>query len=160
MRAALLLPAALALSACDGMKMNAIEVAKIDAKAGAGEDAVEFKFPTRAPGMWRHIATFSGTNERKIDKRCFPEAQRIDVALDIPPAGAMEDCSTGSTWRSNSLTVEHHCQAGRQRMDAVTTITGDFETYYLMESKIDLNPEWQGLNYLTITTSAERIGDC
>jgi hypothetical protein len=157
------LTAAFAAAGCDvKMNSNAAAVAEINANAGASTwpEPQVFEFPTRAAGKWRTVSTLKGDADRKTTTNCHRFDQRIDEALQFTPIDALRNCATSMHWSSKKLIVEHTCNNGSQKVDARTTVHGNFKTSYTMETMVNFRPAFRGDSHASIITTAERIGDC
>lgn len=152
--------AALGAGGCDPMTSNAAMAAQITANAGPGPDAKVFEFPTRAAGKWRTVSTLKGDAGRTTKTSCYRVDQRIDQALEFTPIDALRNCGTSMHWSSKKLIVEHTCNNGNQKVEARTTVHGNFKTSYTMETMVNFRPAFRGDDHASIITTAERIGDC
>ena len=166
--------AAIATSACEFRTAADVE-AELEAHYGligsvdpdiagvnlAAAEAEEFQFITIAPGAWRSTHSTNGKADRDTRQRCHRYPRRVDQALDLTPIWQMtKDCKVKTSWTSGTYAIDYACDDGKQRLNARATVTGDFSKRYMVETKISFSPARRGMGQMSMTTTAERIGDC
>lgn len=169
-----IIAAALACASCEFRTASDIE-AELEAHYGtiaaidpdlmgvnrAAAEVEEFQFIAIEPGSWRSTTTVSGSKSRDTRQRCHRYPRRIDQALDLTPIWSMtKDCRIKTSWTSGTYAIDYACDDGRQKMNARATVTGDFAKRYIVETKISMSPARRGVSTMSMTTTAERTGDC
>lgn len=166
--------AAVATSACEFRTAADLE-AELDAHYGmiaavdpditgvnaAAAEAEEFQFIAIQPGAWRATHSVNGEASRDTRQRCHRYPRRIDQALDLTPIWSMtKDCKIKTSWTSGTYAIDYACDDGKQRLTANARVTGDFARRYVVETRISLSPARRGVSSISMTTTAERVGDC
>ncbi len=165
--------AAIAVSACEFRTAADLE-AELEAhygKIGAVDDNLDpsesgakvnvFNFEHIAAGLWRTTSSTDGHNDRQTRKRCYSHPQRADQTIELTSvASLLSSCKTLKMQNGGGYTIEHNCDNGETKLSGATTISGNLKTSYVIETRLAFRPRWRGMDRLSVTTVAERVGDC
>lgn len=127
------------------------------AEAASAEPA-KIELPMIAAGKWQARIENDGSDWGIPDTRCYP-ARSLWEVMDVGVAG-LKSCKRSIEKQGAEYVAQYACKSGGSDITIKATISGDFGSYFTMESVQTFKPALNGTTRQTITVRAERHNDC